>query len=96
MEVQIAVGPDYQLTEKVRIYGGPFLYLIDGEVKGEWHGLTAPNAYVGDESYDIDTVSTFGGYIGTQINIAKNLYYSIEYQHTGAADALGMSMTWRF
>jgi hypothetical protein len=94
MEIQIAVGPTYELTDKVAIYGGPFFHLVDGDIHGKWHSLVN-GAYAGDEYFDIDETSTFGAYMGTQVDVAKNIAFSIEFQHTAAAQALGMSLIWR-
>ncbi len=94
IEFQFAVGPTYSLTDKVSIYGGPFFHIVDGDVRGEWHN-SSTGAYLGDEFYDIDETSTFGAYIGTQVDVTQNTSFNIEYQHTAAANALGMSFIWR-
>ena len=102
VEMQIAVGPNYQLTETVSIYGGPFWHFVNfdsSDLKGRRKVDTDPSQddyFVRQVSYDIDDVSYFGAYIGTQIEIVKNTFYSIEYQHTATADALAMSLIWRF
>lgn len=93
MEIQLAVGPTYELTDKVSIYGGPFFHMVDGDVNGKWY--TTGGAYAGKEEYDIDETSTFGAYMGTQVDLAQNIAFSVEYQHTAAANALGMSLIWR-
>jgi len=93
MEIQLAAGPTYELTDKVSIYGGPFFHMVDGGVDGKWYTLVG--TYAGNESYDIDETSTFGAYMGTQVNLAQNIAFSVEYQHTAAANALGMSLIWR-
>lgn len=101
-EMQIAVGPTYQLRENVSIYGGPFWHFVNfcgSDLKGSrrWVDEAAQDdVFFREISYDIDDVSYFGGYIGTQIEIAKNTFCSIEYQHTAAADAIVMSLIWRF
>lgn len=94
-EIQIAAGPNYRLMDGVCIYGGPFLHYVDGDVDGKWHSLE-DGSFAGDETYDIDETSYFGGYIGVKIDLVKNVTYGLEYQHTAAADALGMSLIWRF
>jgi hypothetical protein len=33
-EIQLAVGPTYQLMEGVLIYGGPFFHFVDGDLEG--------------------------------------------------------------
>lgn len=93
-EFQFAVGPTYKLRDKVSIYGGPFFHIVDGDVKGKWHNLVN-GSYIGDERYDIDETSTFGAYVGTQVDLTHNTSFNVEYQHTAAANALGMSMIWR-
>ncbi len=44
----------------------------------------------------VDESSIFGGYIGAQVDIAENSSFNIECQHTAAADALVVSLLWRF
>jgi hypothetical protein len=88
VEVQFAVGPTYQWMDNVAIYGGPFLNYIDGDVDGKYEGSMK-------YSCDIDNASNFGGYIGTTIDITKNIAYNIEYLHTATDDALGMCLVWR-
>jgi len=87
-EIGVAIGPSYKITENVSIYGGPFFYFIDGDVDGNVLGI--------DISYDIDEASYFGGYIGTQIDIADGIAFNVELQHTATADGLGMGLVWRF
>ena len=36
------------------------------------------------------------GYIGARVGIAENSSFGIEYQHTATADALVVSLLWRF
>ena len=101
-EIQIAIGPTYQFTKDIAIYGGPFFRFVDGELdlKGKprvsW--ISIPEIFYPQIRYlyDIDEISELGGYIGTRIDIAENISYSIEYQHTTAADALGMGLIWKF
>ena len=47
-------------------------------------------------SGDMDEQSSFGGYIGAQIDITENLPLAVEYQFTGDADILGLSLVYRF
>jgi len=89
-EIQLAVGPTYQLNEKASIYGGPFFYIVDGR-------FTAKNrATPARICYDIDEGSSFGGYIGTEIKVTNYAAFHVEYQHTAAADAIGMGLIFRF
>lgn len=100
-EIQVALGPTYKLAEKISIYGGPFFHFIDGDIDGKYResGNIGPGLfgnYYSDYSYDIDESSIFGGYLGTQIDVTKDISFNIEYQHTAFADALGMNLLWRF
>ncbi len=87
-EIGIAVGPSYDLTERISIYGGPFLYFIDGKVDGTVGGINV--------SYEIDEADYFGAYIGGEIDITDNVAFNLEWQHTGSADGLGMGLAMKF
>jgi len=98
-EIQISMGPTYELTEGVSLYGGGFFHLMDGslDLKGSLTTSGLPQfRYDMDSSYDIDQVSELGIYIGTRIKTSNNISWSIEYQHTNSADAIGMRLLWRF
>ncbi|HPS55319.1 MAG TPA: hypothetical protein PLP05_06965 [Sedimentisphaerales bacterium] len=102
VEMQIALGATYQLTEKIAIYGGPFWHFInfnDSDLHGFRSHETDPSQSERKtcySTYDIDDESNFGGYIGAQYEVFKDTFYCIEYQHTGSADALAMSIRWKF
>ena len=82
-----------------KILDTTFLNFIDGKLtlRGKDIMVVIPETerYL-KISYDIDELSKFGGYVGAEIKIEENVFYSIEYQHTAAADGLGMSLIWRF
>ena len=91
-EIQIAIGPTYE-AENMRFYGGPFLHLFDGD--GNLSG-TVPGFGSVSGSFDIEQVSEFGGYVGTQIDIADNSAVNVELQFTGDAWAVGAGIGWRY
>lgn len=98
-ELQIAIGPTYDLTKSISIYGGGFFHFVDGKLnlKGRTSTTGIPGiGYYLDSSYDIDQVSELGVYIGTKIKTTNNIFYSIEYQHTASADAIAMRLLWIF
>ncbi len=90
MEVQIAAGPTHSLNDKMDIYGGPFIHLVDGDIKAK------RRAGAGRIRYDLEQGGWFGGYIGTQLRVTQNASFNVEYQHTASADSIGMNMTWKF
>lgn len=95
-EIQIAIGPTYKLVDNVSIYGGPFFHFVNGNLDDKFSEIYEEGLLTSRYSWDIKESSVFGGYIGSQIDVAENTSLSIEYQHTAAADALGMSLIWRF
>ena len=98
-EIQITLGPTYDLTKDISIYGGAFFHVADGKLNLRSRASTTGIPDIGyylDSSYDIDQVSELGAYIGAKIDITNNISYSIEYQHTASADAIAMRLVWRF
>jgi opacity protein-like surface antigen len=95
-QVQIAVGPTYELNDHVSIYGGPFWHFIIGDLDVEVNEAVGGGVLNSNFSWDIDDSSTFGAFIGTQIDINENTYFNIEYQHTADSDALVAGFLWRF
>lgn len=86
-EVQIAVGPTYT-EDRWCLYGGTLLHFINGDAEGTIAGVPV--------SGDFEEDSMFGGFVGAQIEIAKDTTLGIEYQQTGSANAVGVSILWRF
>ena len=64
----------------VSLYGGPFMHLVDGDHYHRHGG--------GSRSYDIEERSSFGVYIGSQVELPGNAALSFEYQRTNDAWAL--------
>jgi opacity protein-like surface antigen len=97
-QVQIAVGPSYELTESVLIYGGPFLHFVYGDWEDVYNQIDpiSGGLLTTKTSWDVEEDSSFGAYIGTQIEFGENSIFTIEYQHTSSADAVGASMAVRF
>jgi opacity protein-like surface antigen len=93
-EVKLAVGPIYELTKGVSIYGGPFLQLLDGDVDSDeyeteeetydWRAGEATGWEVDEErsknSIEFKQRSRYGLYFGVQIACGENIVISAEYQ----------------
>lgn len=97
-QIQIALGATYTWAERFSIYGGPFLHFVSGTLDDTLNELseTDPVGLLTSEySWDIDEDSIFGAYAGVQLELAENCSFNIEYQRTGSADAVGMSLLWR-
>lgn len=95
-EIQIALGPSYELAEGISIYGGPLFHFVNGDLDDRFSETYCKGILTSNYSWDIDEASIFGGYIGLQVDAIENLSFNIGYQHTAAADALGLSLIWRF
>ncbi|MBN2315331.1 MAG: hypothetical protein JXM79_15490 [Sedimentisphaerales bacterium] len=96
-EVQAAVGAAFTWAERFTVYGGPFVHFVSGdlddtfsEVDGGTGGLLRS-----EYSWEIEEDSIFGGYFGANVDLTENCSFSVEYQITGAADAVGLSLLWR-
>jgi hypothetical protein len=98
-ELQIALGPTYELSKGISLYGGGFFHFMDGKLDLKGGTSTTGIPMIGydlDSSYDIDQASELGTYIGAKIDATKNISYSIEYQHTASADAIALRLIWKF
>jgi hypothetical protein len=95
-EIKIAVGPSYKLTEGVSIYGGPFYHLISGDFDMHAVRVAADHASILAESGDFDEESDFGFYVGGQIDFSENVPFYIEWQSTGDADVVGLSIAYKY
>ncbi|MHC4557864.1 MAG: hypothetical protein ACYTFW_16525 [Planctomycetota bacterium] len=94
-EVQIAVGPTWQLDD-FRIYGGPFYHFVKGDLVLSGQTDTPGFDVVTRSSQDIREESQFGGYAGVQWHMNKNTSWHAEYQFTGDAWGIGIGAIWRF
>lgn len=97
-EIQIAMGITCILSDRVSVYGGPFLHFIDGELNDTYSEIDTDTGglLTSDYSWDIEQDSIFGGFLGTQMELAENCSLYMEFQHTSAADAFGAGISWRF
>ncbi len=96
-EIQAAVGASYTWAERFSIYGGPFFHFVSGDLDdtfSEVDGITG-GLLTSKYSWEIDEDSAFGGYFGAQLELTENCAFSVEYQFTGAADAVAMSLLCR-
>jgi hypothetical protein len=95
-EVQIAVGPTLRLNDQIAVYGGPFFHFIDGTFEDHFNEAAEGGLINSRYSWDVKESSNFGAYLGARFNLDENRSFNIEYQHTSAADAIGLSFAWRF
>ncbi|MHC4168689.1 MAG: hypothetical protein ACYSWQ_17190 [Planctomycetota bacterium] len=95
-ELQIAAGPTLE-GDGFRIYGGPFLHIVDGDIDLDATGVDAFGAtWQVISSGDLRESSQLGGYAGAQLDLDENTTANIEIQFTSDAWAVGLSAIWRF
>jgi len=98
-EVQIAVGPTWQVGDTLCIYGGPFLHLVDGDLNEKATGSVDVEGETFDVTYngaaDLQEESVFGGYVGGQWDLAQNASLYAECQFTGDAWGVGVGGIFR-
>jgi len=94
-EVQIAVGPTLRLDDNFRVYGGPFLHFVNGDldISGETD-IGFQDVIKG--TTDIEEKSQFGGYVGAHLDVDQNTSCCIELQFTGDAWGIGLGAARRF
>ncbi len=85
-EIQVAVGPTWNCTEWLSIYGGPFLHFIDGDI--------SLNTTITGWPADIEQDEILGGYIGANLRFSEspNINCNIEFQTTGAGYAVAIQL----
>jgi hypothetical protein len=97
-EVQIAVGPTCRLTDRLSIYGGPFLHFVDGDLDDVYSKIDEATGGLLNSHYSwrVQEDSILGAYIGAQVDLAENCSLNIECQLTSAAEAICLGLLWRF
>jgi hypothetical protein len=99
MELLIATGPTFNL-DSWWIYGGPFLYLVDGDmdISGSYRDTSfgAPfNTGPISGSLDVEQKSEIGLYVGSQWLMSENSHLYSDIQFTGDSWGIGLGGLWR-
>jgi hypothetical protein len=87
-EITVALGATWKAAEGVKVYGGPFFYVLEGEVEVEGAGV--------NEELDLDGGSMVGGYVGAEMDLCPNTTWYGEFQFTGDVCVLGTGVSWKF
>jgi hypothetical protein len=95
-EVQIAAGPTWRVDDSVRIYGGPFLHFVDGDLDISGRTVDMDTEIIMETKGDVEEESQFGGYVGAHLDVDINTSFFIEYQLTGDAWGIGLGAARRF
>jgi hypothetical protein len=92
VEVQIATGPTLKFSKDLTVFGGPFLYFLNGEADFEGT-IDDSGATI---SADLDQESILGGYIGAELGLGQNAVISFEVQATSGSHGMGGQFVWKF
>ena len=95
-EVQIAAGPTLRIDEDFRVYGGPFLHFVDGDLDLSGSTVDMGDVIRVETEGDIEEKSQFGGYVGAHLDVDQNTSCCIELQFTSDAWGIGFGATRRF
>jgi hypothetical protein len=98
LEAQIAFGALYQWTDYISFYGGPLYQYLTGEFKDRFIYIDDYTYDVirAEDNWDIKSVSEFGGYLGTRVELFKNFDLNVEYQMVGNANLLAAGIVFKF
>ncbi|MFB0525270.1 MAG: hypothetical protein ACETVZ_06990 [Phycisphaerae bacterium] len=101
-EVMLACGVVHPLAPNVNVYGGPFFYWFDGDIKGkgaeeyDYNGNGNGGYDIWKVSGDIEEDGNFGGYLGALFDITDNWSLAAEFQYADGASGFGVNAVWTF
>jgi hypothetical protein len=95
-EVQLAIGPTWQMDDNLSIYGGPFLHFVNGDLDFSGETLDLGDRIGMEASGDIEEKSQFGGYIGASLDAKERTSFFLECQFTGDAWGIGIGAARKF
>jgi len=85
-EMMLAAGPKHNLSDKVSIYGGPFVYFFSGDFEAGGDGYTW--------EFDAKESENFGGFLGGSFEISENASFNAEFQIAPYASAFAANFLW--
>jgi hypothetical protein len=96
MEIQLALGASYMLTEEFWVYGGPFYNTNRGDFNYLFDTVDSSTTISWDATWDAETTSTFGAFIGAEYKMDKNSSLTAEFQTGSGGMLFGASVVFRF
>jgi hypothetical protein len=87
-EIQIAIGPTVDMGGWF-LYGGPFYYMLQGDIDLDISGVAKLSA-------DLEEESAFGGFIGAHLPIGDKLSLGLDWAMTGDGYAIGTGLRFKF
>jgi hypothetical protein len=90
-DLLVGVGPTVDMSGW-KLYGGPFYYMLDGDL--DLKGYDAGTAY--KFSGDLEEDSNIGGFIGAQCSVMEKYDVTAEFSFTGDGWAVGAGVYYAF
>jgi opacity protein-like surface antigen len=92
-QIQAAVGATWDVSERVAFYAGALMHHVRiDQDRARIGGYPNTDLMIKND----DGGSMFGGYIGTQIGLTDNLYFTIEGSYTGDSKGGSAILGWNF
>ena len=91
-EVQIATGPTFNLNESITIFGGPFLYFLNGNADFDITFDDSSEIFTAD----LEQEAILGGYIGAGLELGSKANLCFEVQATSGSYGMGGQFVWKF
>jgi len=105
-DIKIALGPAWQATDRLCLYGGPLLHYVRGEmdmdldgsfaVRDSGGGLVDEASVSLSDSGDLEQKTEFGGFAGGQLDLSERMQVFAETTFTADAWGIGIGGGWRF
>jgi opacity protein-like surface antigen len=88
-EIMFALGPTWEVTERLRFYGGAFFYRLNGDIDVdiEWWDESI--------SLDLEEKSRSGGYFGSEWDIHPNVSWYGEIRYISDMWVIGTGVSWK-
>ena len=95
-EIQIAIGATYMYSRRLSIYGGPFAHFISGDFDFEFIRADEESFLISELSWEINEGPIYGGYLGAQYELTKNIFANMEFQNSSDASVFGLSLMMKY
>ncbi|MBN2315330.1 MAG: hypothetical protein JXM79_15485 [Sedimentisphaerales bacterium] len=95
LEIQAALGATYMFSDRIAVYGGPFITMIYGDIECVYSYENGSDFVTLLFDWDIEDDINYGAYVGTRIMLKQDCSINIEYQQTSDAYVIGAGLMLR-
>ena len=87
-DITLAVGPSLEIADGLHLYGGPFLYILGGDLQAANSGE--------DATFNLKQRSMIGGYAGLGFDLSQTTSWYGEMHVLGDGWLFGTGIDWKF